>query len=542
MELKSYQQQVLEALDRYLEALETSHKKGRDNPKKAWKLLRNAGTLPSIPNKKGKNVIPEHIRRKSASDKQIPHVCMKIPTGGGKTLLGVEALRHMKIRTGLVLWIVPTKAIYRQTWDTFRDKDHPYYHVLKHASGGNLKLLQKQDIFTLQDVQQNLCVMVFSLHAANRQKEKDEFLKIYRNNSGDMSFFPVEDDTEANQKLLEKYPDLDTNEVDQQEQSYNAIGTENVQIKRSLSNVFKLLRPTVILDEAHKAYGSKDAAIEYQQCAETVNRFNPRFVLELTATPKVGISNILVNTSGLALKSEEMIKLPIQLRNFPYRWKHTLAKTKEQREQLEKVAEQYRREENRYIRPIALIRVERTGKDQQDGKKVHAEDVRTELINVLKVPPEEIKVKSSNQDELSGIDLMSDECPVRYIITKDALKEGWDCPFAYILALLDTTTAQTAMTQMVGRVLRQPYAHATNYPELNSCYIYCYNQDVKTSIEKVKQGLEDVGLTGITEYVKNVSTDEKSKPKTINRREQYREIPIFLPKVSHKRGKGWGRS
>ncbi len=540
MELKSYQQEALEGLDRYLEALETSRKKGRDNPKKAWNSLRDAGTLPSVPNKKGKNSIPKHIRRKSVSGNQIPHVCMKIPTGGGKTLLGVETLRHLKVKTGLVLWVVPTKAIYRQTWDTFRDKDHPYRQVLTHASGGHIKLLQKQDNFTLQDVQQNLCVMVLSLHAANKKpNDKNEFYKIYRNNSGDASFFPVEDDIEANRKFLKDFPDLKPNEEDQQQDADREVETDNLQVKRSLSNVFKLLRPVVILDEAHKAYGSKSAAKEHQQCTERVNCFNPRFVLELTATPKIGISNILVNTSGLALKSEEMIKLPIQLRNFPNGWKFTLAKTKEQRDKLEKIAEQYRKEENRHIRPIALIRVERTGKDQQDGTKIHAEDVRTELMNVLKVPEEEIKVKSSNQDELTGIDLMSDDCPVRYIITKDALKEGWDCPFAYILALLDNTKAQTAMTQMVGRVMRQPYAHATNYPELNSCYIYCYNQDVKKSIEKVKEGLESVGLTGLDEFVKDISTDEKTKSLTIGRKEQYREIPIFLPKVLHKRGKEW---
>lgn len=542
MELKSYQQEALDALDRYLEVLETSLKKRSNNPKKAWNILRDAGALPSIPNNRG-NGIPKHIRRKSASGKQIPHVCMKVPTGGGKTLLGVETLRHLKVKTGLVLWIVPTKAIYRQTWDTFRDKDHPYRQVLTHASGGHIKLLQKQDNFTFQDIQQNLCVMVFSLHAANKKpNDKNEFYKIYRNNSGDASFFPVEDDIEANQKLLEEFPDLKPNEEDQQQDADKEMETNNFQVKRSLSNVFKLLRPVVILDEAHKAYGSRSAAKEHQQCAETVNRFNPRFVLELTATPKLGISNILVNTSGLALKSEEMIKLPIQLRNFPDSndaWKFTLAKTKEQRDKLEEIAEQYLKEENRYIRPIVLIRVEATGKDQRDKNKVHVDKVRTELINTLKVPEEQIKVKSSEQDELTGIDLMSDDCPVRYIITKDALKEGWDCPFAYILALLDNTKAQTAMTQMVGRVLRQPYAHATNYPELNSCYIYCYNQDVKKTIEKVKEGLESVGLTGLNEFVKDISSGDESKPIIIERREQYRQMSIFLPKVLHKRGKEW---
>ena len=109
--------------------------------------------------------------------------------------------------------------------------------------------------------------------------------------------------------------------------------------------------------------------------------------------------------------------------------------------------------------------------------KVHAQDAREELIDVLGVPAEQVKVKSSEQDELAGIDLMSPFCPVRYIITKDALKEGWDCPFAYLLALLDNTTAATAMTQLIGRVMRQPYARVTNLPELDSCYIFCYNPE-----------------------------------------------------------------
>lgn len=62
------------------------------------------------------------------------------------------------------------------------------------------------------------------------------------------------------------------------------------------------------------------------------------------------------------------------------------------------------------------------------------------------------------EDELSVHDLMADTCPVRFLITKAALQEGWDCPFAYVLAVLDVTTAPTALTQMIGRILRQPHA------------------------------------------------------------------------------------
>ena len=562
MELKDYQQQTLGTFDRYLEALKEARRQAdefstlnidelppvlreqsaalaraaTDYPLAAWENLREASVLPGVTDAQGKNLIPEHISRESAIGEPIPHVCLKVPTGGGKTLLGVEAVRHLKLGTGFVLWLVPTKAIYTQTWDAFRNKEHPYRQVLEHASGGRVKLLQKDDRFTKQDIENHLCIMLLMLPAANRNRNK-EFLKIFRDSSGYASFFPVEDDMREHQALSEKHPDLETAENDQTAQPRFARNPKDTLIKQSLFNVLKLLRPTVILDEAHKAYGSPDLA-RNKTFVEAVNRLNPRFVLELSATPKLGISNILVNISGLALKEEEMIKLPIQLRNFPNSdWKYTLAQTKIERDKLEEAAKGFQQAEDRYIRPIAVIRVDRTGKNQRDGVKVHAEDAREELIDALGVPAEQVKVKSSEQDELAGIDLMSPFCPVRYIITKDALKEGWDCPFAYLLTLLDNTTAATAMTQLIGRVMRQPYARATNRSELDNCYIFCYNQQVKAAVANVKKGLEAEGLTGLGDFVEGTGVERVQR--TIERKQGYRDIDIFLPRVLHKQGRSW---
>ena len=553
MELKEYQQQALETLDRYLEALKEAHLQLdkvakilspdevpdslRNYPLQAWESLRKKSGLPGVPDKNGENYIPEYISREAASGEPIPHVCLKVPTGGGKTLLGVEAVRRLKIGTGFLLWIVPTRAIYSQTRDAFRDKDHPYRQILDRTSGDRVKLLEKDDRFTKQDVENHLCVMLLMLPSANREKNK-EFLKIFRDSSGYDSFFPIEDDIRKHQALSEEYPDLETASIDEpgQIRGMFAANPADRLIKQSLFNVLKLLQPTVILDEAHKAYGSQKVE-NNREFVAAVNRLNPRFVLELSATPQLGISNILVNIPGTALKEEEMIKIPIQLRNFPNSdWKWTLAKAKTERDKLEEAAKQFQHAENRYIRPIAVIRVDRTGKKQRDGVKVHAQDARDELIK-LDVPEEHIKVKSSEQDELAGIDLLSPFCPVRYIITKDALKEGWDCPFAYQLALLDNTTAQTAMTQLIGRVMRQPHARATNRPELDSCYIYCFNQEVGDAVDNVKKGLEAEGLTGLAEFVE-CKTEERVK-KSIPRRKKYREMDIFLPKVLHKRGRSW---
>lgn len=563
MELKDYQQQTLDTLDRYLEALKAARqqadsaaaylasdgipdflieqaadlvKQAADYPRVAWDNLRKAAVLPGVTDAQGHALIPEHIARESASREPIPHVCLKVPTGGGKTLLGVEAVCRLKLGTGFVLWLVPTKAIYTQTWDAFRNKEHPYRQILERAAAGRVKLLQKDDRFTKQDVENYLCVMLLMLPAANRNRNK-EFLKIFRDSSGYGSFFPIEDDVRAHQALSGKHPDLETAAGAQPQQTRLAMNPEDRLIKQSLFNVLKLLRPTVILDEAHKAYGSKQAK-KNQEFVAAVNRLNPRFVLELSATPQLGISNILVNISGLALKEEEMIKLPIHLRNFPNSdWKYVLAQTKVERDRLEKAAQQFQQAENRHIRPIAVIRVARTGKKQRDGVQVHAEDARKELIDALGVPAEQIKVKSSEQDELSGIDLMSPFCPVRYIITKDALKEGWDCPFAYLLALLDNTTAKTAMTQLIGRVMRQPYARPTNHPELDSCYIFCYNQEVGAAVGNVKKSLEAEGLTGLGEFVESSGAERVQR--RIARRREYRDMDIFLPRVLHKQGRNW---
>ena len=543
MQLKTYQHDALDQLDRWLEALKDARLKcekatkaleesGVDVPEElknyplsAWKSLKEQSVLPAVQNQDGASEVPDYISRTATSGEPAPHICLKIPTGGGKTLLGVAALERIKQDTGFVLWIVPTRAIYEQTLKAFRTREHPYRQMLERISGGKVKLLQKDDRFTRQDVESRLCIMMLMLPSANRQKGKD-FLKIFRDSGGYTSFFPEQDDMTANRELSEQLPDLEKNR-------------SGDWVKQSLINVLKLIRPTVILDEAHKAYGPNDK--NNREFVKSVNRLNPRFVLELSATPKIGISNILVNISGTELQAEEMIKLPIEVHSFTNSdWKHALAETQKRVEQLEEEARQLQSRENRYVRPIALVRVQRTGREQRDQGNIHAEDVREYLIRNLSVPEAWIRVQSSENKELGHEDLLSEHSLVRWILTKDALKEGWDCSFAYVLALLDNTTATTAMTQMVGRIMRQPYARRIETSKaLNQCYIYCYNKDVGKAVEGVKAGLENEGLTGLGDTVRGYSTGDAPKPITVRRRGTYSTLKIFLPRVLHRKGKGW---
>ena len=537
MELKEYQADALAQFGHWLHALAAARIESettvsavsdigvtptvemRDYPRKAWGLLAAEGGVPYPAD--------GYVPRTDDADRPIPHICFKVPTGGGKTLLAAAALERLNRQTGLTLWLVPTKAIYEQTKQALWNREHPYRQMLERASGGRVKMLEKDDQFSRADVAHYLCVMLVMLPAANRQKGK-EFLKMFRDSGRYPTLFPDEDDILGDGKLLAEYPDLER--IDPADQ--------RSPIKRSLFNVLKMLRPVVILDEAHKAYGAKKKGAN-EEFVRSVNRLDPSMVIELSATPNRGISNLLVDIDGPALKAEEMIKLPVQVATLPNaHWKDTLRLSKDELDEIEADAKSLQQNEGRYIRPIAVVRVERTGKDQRDGEHVHAEDVREYLTGTLGVPTEAVRVKSAQQDELAGEDLLSEYSEVRWIITKAALMEGWDCPFAYMLVILDNTTAQRAITQLVGRVMRQPHARHTGRERLDQCYVYCWNTDVGKAVEQVRAGLEQAGLTGLGSDVTSDDPGER-KAITIHRRERYRGREIFLPRVSHRDGDDW---
>lgn len=429
-----------------------------------------------------------------------------------------------KKQTGFVLWVVPSDAIYTQTWAAFANREHPYRQLLERASGGRVKMLEKNDSFARQDVENYLCVMLIMLQAGSVRRETKESRRMFRDSGRLPGFFPDVDDDLANKALLKQVTNLEASETT--DEGWRSSG---LTVKHSLSNVLRLVRPLVVIDEGHKAY--TDTALNF------IAEHNPRFILELSATPNSGnnyVSNVLVNVTGTALQKEQMIKLPINLINESRAdWKHTLAVAKAKLDELQADAGKVRNNENRYIRPILLVRVERTGRDQRDKAAIHAEDVREYLIGQLGAQPEQIKVKSAELDELDKVDLPSELCPVRYIITKDALREGWDCPFAYVLAVLSKMTAAAALTQMVGRVLRQPGARSTGAASLNECYVYTFDQEVQAAVESVRRGLEEEGMGDLAASVKAGGKGAKAgaKRETIRRRKAFEGLRIFLPRV-----------
>jgi len=536
-----YQDRVLSALDAYLDALKD--KKARadkvaalaandpelgipvpDFAKDVWEHLKSVGKLPA-----SRAEIP-FSPRMDGCGRPVPNAVLKVPTGGGKTWLAISAVsrvmgRYLDRNTGFVLWIVPNEAIYSQTLKHLEDRQHPYRQALDRAAAGRVKIMEKTDPLDARDVETNLCVMLLMLQSANR--ETQDSLKMFQDRGDVHGFFPPEGEQQAHQAAIDKTPNLSV---------YKFMYP---MVKDSLGNALRIIRPVVVLDEGHRAIS--DLAFG------TLYGFNPCFVLELTATPQDvqprggknprdgRYANLLVEVTGRELDREGMIKMPLNLDPRQSNdWKATLNAALDKLNALDAEARKLHADTGRYIRPIMLIQVERTGADQRESGHIHADDVK-DWVLTAGFDQAEIAIKTAQQNDLNepeNQDLLSPTNRVRAIVTKQALQEGWDCPFAYVLCSLAASANLKAMTQLVGRILRQPGALKTGVDALDECHVITHHADTATVVAAIKDGLEQDGLGDL---VLRVASEGKSgagkTTRSIKRRPAFASTEIYLPKV-----------
>lgn len=395
-----------------------------------------------------------------------PYVCVKIPTGGGKTLVGAHSLSVIfdnylqdKNGKGLVMWFVPSDAIRTQTLKNLQDRQHPYREAIDEKFGNNVKVLTLEQALTIQksDIQNNLCIVITSLQAFRRTDK--QWLKVFQNNGSLLSHF---------ENLIE-----DTNFLDKD---------EDKQVIYSLGNVIKINNPLVIVDEGHNA----QTLLSF----EMLKLLNPSFILEYTATPR-SESNVLVKVLASELKAEKMVKIPIYLANAT-QWQEALRDGVDQRNKLEKLANSEKHQTKEYIRPIALIQAEQ---EKEDEDKIYVEKLKTFLIDEMKIDSEEIAIKTAKNDEIVGVNLLSPKCKIRYILTVNALKEGWDCPFAYVLISVANIGSKLAVEQTMGRILRLPNAADKKNLDLNYSYVYTSSESFSKASSAVINGLEANGYS-----------------------------------------------
>lgn len=450
MELKKYQKRVIDDLNDYLNFLASTQSLSRAYSE-YWEARHvTVGSKTS------------HVQEYQNTITDVPNICYKVPTGGGKTFLAAASVKPIfdylpSTAARVLVWLVPSEAILTQTLRALKDPHHPYRRRLNTDFGGRVEVYSKDELLTGQSfsptiIADQLSVMVLSYDSLRSKKKDDR--KVYQENGNLTSFSTFLGNPE--------HP------------------IENA-AKGSLAQYINQLNPVVIVDESHHATSSLSR--------EMLTILNPSFILDLTATPTES-ANVISYVSASELKLEHMVKLPVVAYNRTSK-EEVITDAIDLRCSLEKVANEARKQGGRYIRPIVLFQAEPRHKEDVTSFK----KLREKLI-AAGIPKEEIAIKTAQKDELKNINLLSEECPIRYIITVNALKEGWDCSFAYILASVANRTSRVDVEQILGRVLRQPYAtKVQDKSVLNMSYVLTSSNNFSETIRQIIAGLNAAGFT-----------------------------------------------
>ncbi len=450
MELKSYQYKVIKDLETYL-AYVQQYKKTDKAFNHYWEeRIGPYNPLTGEGMQHYKNTIPNAA-----------HVCIKVPTAGGKTFIACNALHtifnaYSSAMPKVVVWLVPWSNLLNQTVLALSDPNHPYRQKLNSLFNHRVEVYEKKDLlqgsnFNPSVVKEQLSIIVMSF-ASLRAKNKED-RKVYQENGQLASFASYYTNTAD---LLE---DVD---------------------ETSLINVLRSMQPVIVVDESHNA--------ESNLSVDMLNALNPSFVLDLTATPKNN-SNIVSLVPAIELKKEHMVKLPVIVYNHHDKTEVVNSALHLQRK-LELLSIEQEKNGGRYIRPIVLFQAQ----PKIGEENITYEKLKRQLLSIG-IPENQIKIKTATIDELKGEDLLSRACEVRYIITINALKEGWDCPFAYVLASLADKSSAVDVEQILGRVLRQPYVMKHSASLLNISYVLTASVKFNDTLQNIVKGLQAAGFS-----------------------------------------------
>lgn len=448
MELKKYQSEVLADLEDFCQRL-NREKDLKTAFQHHWE---DRGIVLSV--------YDDFFKPYNNEIRGVPRVLLKVPTAGGKTFIACNALRTIFDNTPtelpkVVAWFVPSDTILKQTFKNLKTPHHPYRQRIDSLFNGRVQVVDKESALMGQgisptQIKEQLTIFVLSIQSfASNTKDGR---RVYRENEN-----------------LAEYAGKTT------QSRYNDQVDDTAFIK-----VLASLNPVVIIDESHN--------FKADLRVEALRDINPRFILDLTATPRKN-SNIISIVDSMKLKRENMVKLPVIVYNH-HTTNEVLVSAIQMQRTLERRAIEQEKNGGRYIRPIVLLQAQpRTSKESIDYQKIK------EQLLEIGVPDEQIKIKTGDKDEIKDMDLLSRDCEVRFIITVNALKEGWDCPFAYVLASIANRSSVVDVEQILGRILRQPYTEKQQKDLLNLCYVFTSSNDFNATISNIIKSLNHEGFS-----------------------------------------------
>jgi len=223
----------------------------------------------------------------------------------------------------------------------------------------------------------------------------------------------------------------------------------------------------LIIDESHRT-------AKTSKSQEIVSMIGPKLTIEVSATPKEGVTNdhkITVKLSEVV--AEGMIKEGIQINSGLGRVQTNediVREALKKRKELKRLYEEAKTD----INPLLLIQIPK--KKKSDIRE--PEDKIIEILNKDGITIENGKLALwlAEKDKKKNLDhLENHDSGVDVLVFKEAIAQGWDCPRASILLLQREWNAENYVfnIQTLGRIMRMPeQKHYENYSALNIGYVY----------------------------------------------------------------------
>ena len=361
MELKSYQQEVINDLSVFIEELEKT-----DQINIAFSRFWESKGI-SL-----RTLEDNYLKPYDNSIKGVPRVTVKVPTAGGKTFIACNAMKPIfnsfpLEKPRVVVWFVPSDTILKQTFKNLNDPNHPYRQKIDSHFGSSVKVYEKESLlfgqgFSPSEVKEQLSILVLSVQSfASNNKDGR---RVYRENENLVDF-----------PKTYKYPNKMIKGADE----------------TALIQVLAQLNPVVIIDESHN--------FEADLRIDMLNNINPSFIFDLTATPR-NKSNIISFVDAIKLKKNNMVKLPVIVYNHQDT-NEVITSAIQLQKTLESKAKIQEETGGKYIRPIVLFQAQ----PKTDDDNVTFDKIKIQLIEIG-IPENQIKIKTAEKDEIKNIDLI----------------------------------------------------------------------------------------------------------------------------------------
>src|SRR4030067_1300114 len=176
--------------------------------------------------------------RKVTGMEEVQYVCLRLPTGGGKTVLAshsiaIAANPSLERDYPTVLWLVPTNTTRNQTLEALKKPGQAYRRAIDDAFEGMVSVFDISEVEQVrpQDLTGRVCVVVGTL--ATLRVTNTEGRRIYAHDENFEPHFA---------RVPSKYPGLERIEE----------GADRGKAKFSFANLLSFHRPLVIMDAAHE--------------------------------------------------------------------------------------------------------------------------------------------------------------------------------------------------------------------------------------------------------------------------------------------------